>query len=166
MAEKSAQPTRPFLHHESIITALSVGSVFILLGIVFVLAPSSLFSRIIDFFGGFTTRAFPGTSIYLPVPVNPGEHVVVYTAAFQFCLGIGILEILILALRLMWRSPFGKIAETFGHLIFWFGTSAIVATFLNSDTTSRIWFAFWGAFLLVIGFSLLARAAVILIYRH
>jgi hypothetical protein len=128
--------------------------------------PNDLFAKIIDFVGGFTTRAFPGASVYLPVPVSPGAHVVVYTALFRFCLGVGILQILILVLRLMWRSPFGKIAETFGHLIFWLGTSAIVATFLNSDTTTRIWFAFWGAFLLVIGFSLLARAAVILIYRH
>jgi hypothetical protein len=167
MTEQPVQPTRPFLHQESIINALSIGSVFILLGIVFVLAlPSSLFDRAIDFFGGFTLRAFPGTSIYLPVPITPSAHVVVYTAVFQFCLGIGMLQILILAIRFLWRSPVGRVAETFGHLIFWLGTSAVVATFLNSDTTTRIWFAFWGAFLLVIGFSLLARAAVILIYRH
>ena len=109
MVEKPVEQTRPNIHQESILNAISVGSVFILLGIVYVLAlPASLFDRTVGFFGGFTSTPFPGTSIYLPVPVNPAFHVVFYTAVFQFCLGIGLLQIFILFLRLMWRSPIGR----------------------------------------------------------
>ena len=166
MTEKPAEQSRSFIHQESILNAISVGTVFILLGVVYVLAlPTSLWDRVVGFFGSFATSHFPGTSISLPAPVNPANHVVFYNALFQFCLGIGLLQILVLALRLMWRSPVGRIAETSGNLVFWLGASFMVATFLNVSTTTRLWFAFWGALLLVIGFSLLARAAVILLKR-
>lgn len=165
MAERPIEQRQAKFHQESIVNSISVGAVFILLGTVFVIAPENLFDRIIDFFGSFTTQAFPGTSINLPVPVNPASHFVFYNALFQFCLGIGLLQSLILVLRLIWRSPTGRIAETTGNLVFWLGTSFIIATFLNASTNTSLWFAFWGAFLVVLGFSLLARAAVILLKR-
>ena len=166
MAEKPAEQNPAFIHQESILNAISVGTVFILLGVVYVLAlPTSLWDRLVGFFGSFTTRQFPGTGISLPIPVNPSNHVVFYNALFQFCLGIGLLQILVLALRFMWRSPVSRTAETAGNLVFWLGASFMVATFLNASTTTSMWFAFWGAMLLIIGFSLIARAAVILLKR-
>lgn len=166
MAEKPTEQTRTFLHQESILNAISVGTVFIMLGVVYVLAlPVSLWDRVVSFFGSFTSTRFAGTSIFLPVPVNPGGHTVFYAAVFQFCLGIGLLQILVLALRLMWRSPVSRIAETTGNLVFWLGASFLVATFLNASTTPSLWFAFWGALLLVLGFALIARAGVLLLKR-
>ncbi len=166
MAGKTTEQSRNLIHEESIINAISVGTVFILLGIVYVLAlPTSLWDQVVGFFGSFTTRQFPGTTIFVPVPISPSSYSVLYTAVFQFCLGIGILQILLLALRLVWHSPIRRTAETTGNLVFWLGTSFIVATFLNARTNPNMWFAFWGAFLLVIGFSLIARAAVILLKR-
>nr|ACD50064.1 putative serine phosphatase [uncultured crenarchaeote MCG] len=136
-----------------------------MLGVIYVLAlPNSLFDQVVGFFGSFTTAPFPGTSINLPVPVNP-QQPVFYTAVFQFCLGIALLQILVLTLRIIWRSPVKRTAETTGNLVFWSGTSIVVAIFLNASTNRSEWFAFWGAFLLVVGFSLLARAAVIFIKK-
>jgi len=165
MAEKPEQ-SRAFIHQESILNAISVGTVFILLGLVYVLAlPTSLWDQVVGFFGSFTTSKFPGTSISLPVPVNPSGHTVFYNAIFQFCLGIGLLQIFVLALRLLWHSPVRRVAETTGNLVFWLGASLIVPSFLNASTDTSMWFAFWGAMLLVIGFSLLARATVILLKK-
>lgn len=156
---------RATIHEESILNAISVGTVFIMLGVIYVLAlPNSLWDRVVGFFGSFTTAPFPGTNINLPVPVNPAQPVF-YAAVFQFCLGIALLQILVLILRLMWHSPVKRTAETMGNLVFWFGASIVVATFLNASTNRSEWFAFWGAFLLVVGFSLLARAAVIFIKK-
>ena len=166
MAEKPVEQNRAYIHQESVLNAISVGTVFILLGLVYVLAlPTSLWDRVVGFFGSLTTRPFPGTSISLPVPINPGAHAVFYTAIFQFCLGVALLQILILAIRVIWKSPVKRTAETTGNLVFWFGASFIVATFLNASTNTSMWFAFWGAFLIIAGFSLLARVAVILLKR-
>ena len=77
MTEKPAEQSPTFIHQESILNAISVGTVFILLGVVYVLAlPTSLFDRVVGFFGSFTTRQFPGSGISLPVPVNPSGHAV------------------------------------------------------------------------------------------
>ena len=173
MAEQPAEQTRAFIHQESILNAISVGTVFILLGVVYVFAlPTSLWDRVVGFFGSFTTRQFAGTGISLPVPINPGGHMVFYNALFQFCLGIGLLQILVLALRLMWHSPVSRLGETTGNLVFWLGASAMIATLLMAitpamsiATATSMWFAFWGALLLILGFSLIARAAVILLKR-
>ena len=173
MAEKPAEQSPTFIHQESVLNAISVGTVFVLLGVVYVLAlPTSLWDRLVGFFGSFTTRPFPGTGFSMPVPVNPSGHAVFYNAVFQFALGIGLLQILVLALRFMWRSPVSRIAETTGNLVFWLGASFIVATFLMAITPATsiatamsMWFAFWGALLLIVGFSLIARAAVILLKR-
>ncbi len=166
MTEKPIERSPAFIHQESILNAISVGTVFLLLGVVYVLAlPTSIWDQLIRFFGSFTTRYFPGTTISMPVPVNPSSYSVLFNAVFQFCLGIGFLQILVVALRLMWHSPVRRTAESFGNLVFWLGTGFIVATFLNSSTTTNMWFAFWGALLLVLGFSLLARAAIIFLKR-
>ena len=166
MTEKPAEQNKALLRQESILNTISIGTVFILLAAIYIIAlPTSLFDQVVKFFGSFTTRVFPGTGISLPVPINPGNHPYLYNALFQFCLGIGLLQILILAIRFIWKSPVRRMAETTGNLVFWLGTSMIVITFLNSTTTTSMWFAFWGAFLIIIGLSLLARAGVIILKR-
>ena len=151
---------------ESIISAISVGTVFILFGIVFVLAlPNNLFERTIAFFGSFTSRQVPGMGITLPAPIPPNGHAVFYNAVFQFSLGIAFLQILILALRIGFGSRVPKIAETVGNLIFWFGASYLVNMYLNSSTTLNTWFTFWAAILIVLGLSIVARGAVLISKR-
>lgn len=101
------------------------------------------------------------TGVFLPAPANPAAHAVLYGAAAQFSLGVGILQILVLALRLIIRSLPSKTAETVGHLVFWFGASYLISTLLNDATTLGTWFAFWAGILVVLGVSLIARGLVL-----
>jgi hypothetical protein len=163
----STAQARPRKTGENIISAISIGAVFILIGtIYFSTLPTSLWDKIVNFFNSFTTVQVPDTTIYLPAPAVPSAHAVVYNAAFQFCIGIAILQIIVLALRLLWRSPIDKTSETVGNLVYWFGASYLVPTFLNSSTTQTTWFAFWAAILITIGVSLIARALVFLDKRR
>lgn len=153
---------------EGIISALSIGAVFILIGLIYVAnLPTSLWDKIVAFFDSFKAVEFlsGGTTISLPAPAVPGAHVVLYNAAFQFCIGIGILQIVVLVLRLALHSQISKTAETVGNLVFWFGASYLVFTFLNSSTTNNTWFEFWAAVLVTLGVSMIARAAVLLARR-
>ncbi len=152
--------------HDAIISAISVGAVFILLGLVFVLAlPNNLWDKTIAFFTNLTTRTVPSTSLNLPAPANPGMHAVFYTAVFQFSLGIAILQVLTLALRIGFRSRIRRIAETVGNLVFWFGAAALDVTYLNRSTTTSAWFLFWTLILIVLGLSIIARGLVLLARR-
>ena len=154
--------------HDSIISAVSVGAVFILLGLVFVLAlPNNLWDKTIAFFTNFTSRNVPGTTGFvLPAPANPGMHAVFYTAVFQFSVGIAFLEVLTLALRVAFGSPIRRIAETVGNLIFWFGAAYLDQAYLNSSTTLNSWFTFWALLLVVLGFSIIVRGLVLLARRR
>ncbi len=139
-----------------------MGAALIIIGTIYVTTlPTSLWDKMVDFFSSFTGSPVPGTSISLPAPASPAAHAVLYNAVFQFCIAIAILQIILLALRLMFKSNISKTAETAGNLVYWFGASYLVATFLNSSTTLTMWFAFWAAILIVLGISLIARAFVI-----
>jgi len=151
---------------EGIISAISVGSVFILFGTVYVLAlPSSLFDKMVAFFENLTTRQVPGTDIYLMAPTNPATHSIFYTAIFQFCVGIAFLQLAVLLLRLVWGSPASKTAETLGNMVYWSGAALLSTTFLNVNTTLTTWFAFWAGILVMIGASLIARSIVLLLRK-
>jgi hypothetical protein len=165
MSEKPAWEKRQMRGpHDAIISAISVGAVFILIGLVFVLAlPNNLWDETIAFFSSFTSRLVPGINITLPVPATPRAHAIFYTAVFRFSLGIAFLQILTLALRVGFGSRIRRIAETAGNLVFWFGASYLEYTYLNSSTTISGWFTFWALILVVLGFSIVARGAVLLV---
>lgn len=152
---------------EGIYSAISVGAVLILIGIVFALAqPSNLWDSLVTFFSNFTLRSVPGTGISLPAPVNPGIHAVLYNAAFQFSIGLGILQVILLALRLTTRSPIGKTAETVGSLVYWFGAAYIIMMYLSDTPNITEWFMFWAGILIILGLSFIARAFVLLTKRR
>ena len=166
MSENSSAHTRPYKVGEGIFSAISVGTVFILIGIIYVAAlPTSLWLKIVAFFGSFNVLQVPNTGIYLPAPAVPAAHTVLYNAVFQFCLGLSILQVILLALRLAWHSPIGKTAETVGHLVFWLGASYLIIMLLNDATTLETWFVFWAAILVVLGVSLIARGLVLFARR-
>ena len=147
---------------ERLFSALSAGSFFILLGIVYVInLPSSLWDAVIEFFRNLTTTQVPGMGITLLAPASPASHAVLYGAVFQFCIGLGILQIVFLMLRLMMNSPIGETAETMGNLVYWFGAAYLVTTYLNDTTTLSRWFVFWAGILIILGLSLIARAFVL-----
>jgi hypothetical protein len=145
---------------------LSAGAFFIMLGLVFFInLPNNLWNAIFNFIGGFTSAQVPGTGIYLPAPISPASHTVVYGAVFQFCIGLGILQIIFLTLRLMMNSKINKTAETVGNLVYWFGLAYLVTTYLNSTTTTSAWFVFWAGVLIILGLSFVARAFVLFAKR-
>jgi signal transduction histidine kinase len=88
-----------------------------------------------------------------------------YNAAFQFCLGLGLLEIAVLVLRMWLNSPFPRKAETIENIVFWLGTSYLVVTYLVNITIISEWFVFWAGIILIAGLSLVARAFVLVAKR-
>ena len=160
MTQNETKKSRPL--HEGLTTAIAIGGFLILIGLVFSLNPN-LTDRISDFFSNITSTTYPldssTSTIYLPAPTYPEAHSALYSALLQFNLGFGILQIIILALRLFYRSQTDKIAETVGNLIFWFGAAALVSTVLQVGTLQS-WFEYWGALIVIVGISFIARAIV------
>lgn len=148
--------------HEGLITALAVGGFLILVGLVFSLNPN-LIDRISNFFTDISTTKYPTDSttstFYLPAPMHPAAHSELYSVLMQFSLGFGLLQIIILALRLMYHSRIDKIAETVEHTIFWFGAAILVNSVLQMGTLQS-WFEYWGSLIVIIGVSLVARGLV------
>ena len=167
MTSNSKKGKRYDLLGENILTAISVGALLILIGSIYVTnLPTSLFDELTDFFGSFTTSQVSGTGLDLPVPAVPGAHAVLYNAVFQFCIGLSLLQVVLLLLRLVFRSRPGKTSETTGNLVFWLGASFLVPTFLNTSSTADSWFSFWAALLMVIGLSMIARAVVLYLKKR
>jgi hypothetical protein len=151
---------------ESLITAIYVGAVFIILAAVYYInLPTSLFNGIINFFSSVTLAQVPGVSFSLPAPIIPAAHIALYVAVFQFTLGLGILEIGVLAFRIHLRSPVARKAETVGNIVFWLGASFLIIAYLVRITIMTEWFVFWAGIILLGGISLLVRAFVLLAKR-
>ena len=141
-----------------------MGAVFILLAVIYsVFLPHSLYDSIVNFFNSLTLAQVPGTSISLPAPIIPAAHIALYNIVFQFCLGLGILEIAVLTLRIWLHSPLNRKAETIGNLVFWLGASYLAISYLVNMTIMSEWFVFWAGIILIGGFSLIARAFVLLV---
>ena len=145
--------------YESLITALAAGGFFIILGSIFAFTPG-LLQRTNAFFTDLTTIPYsfggPGSTISLLAPGAPGDHIVFFTAVMNFLLAIGVLQIVILALRLWAKSSIKRMAETVGNLIFWLGAAVMANIFLLSGTTNG-WYKFWATLIILIGASLIAQ---------
>jgi len=148
---------------ESLFTALYIGALFIILALVYYIHLSdNLWDSLVNFFTSLTLAPVPTTGISLPAPANPTSFGNLYFAAFQFSLAVGILEIVILALRVFLHSSVTRIAETIENIVFWFGASYLIIAYLANMTISSEWFVFWAGIILIFGLALLARAFVIL----
>ncbi len=145
---------------EGLLNAVSAGFFFILVGILFIVTPD-LFDKIIAFFKDFGMVNVPNTNIFVPAPENPWMHLTVYSAAAQFSLVWGIFEIFILALRFFIHSSLSRKAETTSSVVFWLGASYVIGIFLNKTAKLTQWFVFWSAILMLIGFTLILRAAIL-----
>lgn len=151
---------------ENLLTAVYIGSVFIILAVIyFSHLPNSLWDQIVDFFMTLTLAPVPGTGIALPAPANPAAHTELYTAGFQFAIAVGILEVVVLLLRVLLRSPVQRKAETIEDLVFWMGTSYLIATYLVNMTIATEWFVFWAGIVMILGLALIARAFVLIAKR-
>jgi hypothetical protein len=152
---------------EGLFTAIYIGAIFILIAVIyFIHLPNSLWDEIVKFFSSVTLAEVPGTGIGLPAPSDPTIHMQLYSAAFQFSLGMGIIEIVILVLRVVLYSSVSRKAETVENIVFWLGTSYLVITYLVSMTRPSEWFVFWAGIILLFGLSLVARAFILIANRH
>ncbi len=147
--------------YEGLITALAVGGTFIIIGLMFVLTPN-LWEKATAFFNGFTTVSYPLSStntLSLFAPADPAAHLSFFTAVANFILGIGILQIVILALRLAFKSPIRRITETVGNLVFWLGGAVTANVCLLAGTVTG-WFQFWEVLIIFVGVSMIARFGI------
>ena len=145
----------PRKYQEGLFTAISAGFFLLLVGTLFIITPN-LFDSIQTFIGDIGIVDVPNTSIILPSPENIGMHSTVYQTAGQFSIAIAVLQIIILALRFIIPSSWGKKSETVGNFIYWTGAAYIIQLFLIESTQ---WFVFWSMILVIVGISLIARAA-------
>ena len=151
---------------ESLFTAIYIGAIFIIIALVYYIHLSdNLWDSLVNFFTSLTLAPVPATGISLPAPANPSAYLNLYTAAFQFSLALGILEIVILMLRVGLHSPVTRKAETIENIVFWLGASYLVTTYLVNMTQSSEWFVFWAGIIMIFGLSLIARAFVLLAKR-
>ncbi len=149
--------------HEGLITAVAVGGFFILIGII-LLSPG-FFDNARAFFEDFTSHTYPFYSgaIVLPYPAHPAAHTAFFTACIEFAVGIAILQIIILPLRLAFKSSLKRIGETVEHLVFWVGAVVVGYTFLLAGTVDA-WFTYWAYVIMLVGIGLIARGLVYLAY--
>ena len=148
-------------HQEGRFTAISAGFFLLLVGTLFVITPN-LFDSIMDFFGDFALVDVPNTNIVFPGIEFRGSHLTVYQAAGQASITLCIFQIVILALRFVIPSSWGKRAETVGNFVYWAGAAFLIQTFLVESTQ---WFVFWSTVIIVAGVSLIIRAVVMGISR-
>jgi len=140
-----------------------VGLICVLIAVIYAINnAASLGNTFVKFFNSFYMTQVPGTSISLPAPINPAAFSAVYNVAFEFCLGIGLLEVLVLSLRIMLHSPLPRKAETIENIVFWLGTSYLALTYLANMVSASDWFVFWAGIILIAGLSLVARAFVLI----
>jgi hypothetical protein len=148
---------------EGLFTALYIGSLFIILAIVYFIHLSDhLWDSLVTFFTTLTLAPVPNTGISLPAPSTPADFGNLYVAAFQFSIALGIVEIIILTLRVVLHSSVIRISETIENIVFWFGASYLIIAYLVNMRFSTEWFVFWAGMILIFGIALLARAFVIL----
>lgn len=145
---------------ESFISIVSAGFFFVLIGALFI-NRLTLFDRIVSFFGNFSFQPIPNIGISFIAPTDPWRHIVVYRAGEQFSLVWGLFQIVILALRLIVRSPVDKKAETASNIVLWLGASYLINTYLTGSTLLLTWFVFWAMIITLIGLSLIIRAIVL-----
>jgi hypothetical protein len=153
---------------ESLFTALYVGSLFIIIALIyFIHLSDNLWGSLVDFFTSLTLAPVPTTGLSLPAPSfgSPGAFGNLYNAAFQFSLALGILEVIILALRVLLHSSVSRKAETIENIVFWLGTSYLISSYLVNMTISSEWFVFWAGIILIFGLALIARAFVLFAKR-
>ena len=149
---------------EGVMSALTAGLFFVVIGVIFITTPD-LLNNILSFLRNFDVLRVPHTDLYLPAPRTPAAHAAVYSAVQQFSLIWAILEIAMLGLRVVFRSPLRNMAENASNIIFWFGATYLIQMFLKDTTTLTMWFTFWATIVMLAGLTLIVRAIILAAMR-
>lgn len=152
---------KPRTYQEGLFTAITAGFFLLAIGAIFVITPN-LFDKVINFFQDFSIVNVPNTEISFVGLENPQAHMTVYEAAWQFSIALAVFQLIILGLRSAISSSWGKRSEALGNLVSTVGSIYLIQIFLIENTQ---WFVFWSTIIIVIGVSLIARAAIMAISR-
>lgn len=145
---------------EKWIGLLTFGFFIMLLAMFFVIIPN-YWDKVIAFFESFELKEIVAIQIF---PHPTGSHPEIFQAVTQFCLVFGLFQIFILVLRLFIKSSLTKISETVSNIVLWLGASYIFNILLTEGTDW--WFNSIGGLIAVLGFSLIARSIIILLFRR
>jgi hypothetical protein len=141
------------------LSLISFGFFLILLGAIWFITPN-ISAAVENFVGDFQLRKVAG-DVSLPAPGS--DHPVLYNAAMQFCLVFGVFQIVILALRFVFRDSVERKAETVSGVVFWLGVAVFLGLLANG---SLGWFSFIAGFVVSVGLSVVARNIVRLFRRQ
>ena len=140
------------------LSIVSLGFFLVLLGVVWIINPD-LSNKVVDFVKDFHLENMT-EHIILPTPEH--SHLVVYTAAMQFCLAFGVFQIVILALRFVLRESVDKKTGTISGIVFWLGAGS----FLNMLATEAIgWFGFVAGLIICVGLMIVVSSVVKLLFK-
>ncbi len=146
----------PSRRRDGILSAVSAGGFLVIVGSMFIIHPN-LIDRIIDFFNDINlVSVVDQSNIVLPSPARVALHVDVYSAVLQFSIAWGVFLVAMLVVRFAVNSPTHRKAENVSDIIFWFGTAYLIQIWLLN---SAKWFEFWAMILILVGISLIVRAA-------
>jgi len=154
-------------HREAVISGISAGFFFIVVGALFVVMPN-LFDRIVTFFNDWDVVTIPNLGIPWLAPARPflSSHLTVYLAAERFSFIWGVFQIVVLVLRLVLRSTVEKVSETVSNMVYWFGSGVFIRMFLlefvRFPTVGGLtrWFVFWAATIMLFGVTLIIRGII------
>jgi len=146
----------PNRRRDGILSAVTAGAFLVLVGSMFIIHPN-LIDKIVNFFNDIKLVNVLGqNNVMLPAPAGVALHVDVYSAVQQFSIAWGVFLVAMLVVRFAVNSPTGKKAENISDIIFWFGAAYLIQTWLIN---SAKWFEFWAMILILLGISLIVRAA-------
>ena len=86
------------------------------------------------------------------------NHPALYAAAGQFCYAFGLVQVVILGLKIAKRSSVHRKAETFSGIVFWLGAGYILGLLSQGVL---LWLPFIAGSIILIGISIVARALVL-----
>ena len=135
------------------IDVISFGFFIVMVGVIWVITPNFL-DEVTSFVKDFRFEDVTG-NMFFPAPVS--NHLVLYTAIMQLCLVVGLLQIIILALRFIFQEALEKKAGTISSMTFFFS----VAFFLNMLASGSIgWFGFIAGLIISVGLTIIASSVV------
>ena len=146
----------PNRRRDGILSAVGAGAFLVVVGSLFIIHPN-LIDKIVNFFNDFKLVNVLGqNNVMLPAPASVALHVDVYSVLQQFSIAWGVFLVAMLVVRFAVSSPTSKKAENISDIIFWFGAAYLIQTWLIN---SAKWFEFWAMILILLGISLIVRAA-------
>ena len=143
-------------YQEGLFTAISAGFFLLLVGTLFIITPN-LSDNILNFFDNLKMVDVPNTDVVFLGPQLPQSHSALFQAVGQFSIALAIFQIIILALRFVIPSSWEHRSETMGNFVYWTGAAVLIQLFLTENTQ---WFVFWSTIIIIVGVSLIARAAL------